>query len=207
MSPFRPVRIFWQNGVTREAVCVATWAVRRILLLADILGRLQVEDGCRVELSQYVYNLYGCVWSGYLDTRRLLRDFLYEQQNDGGNYYSIILTASPLYYLDEIEKKEIYGLATENSIAIITTHVAFNERAMSSFELLRTIVFHEVAHMFGVPRKLRNDLIPSPINGGLHCGAMCVMYPRIMLVEHLMARRKVPFCPRCLCDLRAYFTE
>ncbi|MEW6357035.1 MAG: hypothetical protein AB1696_11960 [Planctomycetota bacterium] len=121
-----------------------------------------------------------------------------------GDHYDILILDEDLYTAQPDWPDDfIVAIARADVGAAISTHRLGSHR----FTILKTVVMHQLAHVFGVPQNGRDDL---DRRWGLHCTHDCVMrYPEKTPQDWevlTMDRFKYgPFCERCLKDLRQFF--
>ncbi|NOZ20739.1 MAG: hypothetical protein GXP25_06575 [Planctomycetes bacterium] len=121
-----------------------------------------------------------------------------------GEHYDILILDEDLYTTQPDWPDDfIVAIARADVGTAISTH----RLGTHPFTILKTVVMHQLAHVFGVPQHDRNDL---DHRWGAHCTHDCVMrYPEKTPEDWealTMDRfRQGPFCEGCLRDLRQFF--
>jgi predicted Zn-dependent protease len=123
-----------------------------------------------------------------------------------GDHYDVLVVDQDLYSQQRPTDEDfIVGIARPAVGTVVSTHRL--ESLSDPFFVLKTIVIHELCHVFGTPDPSRTDVDRSH---GAHCTNRCVMRfpahsPRDW--EHFTEDRFLvgPLCLNCTEDLRRYF--
>lgn len=205
MDKMRPIRIFWQDGVSIKQIVLAIRAIDRVLKLAGMDKKIKVEPGGKkynpiVHRDEDVKSIF----FGHYGVDGILKDFSFQQEklDDCDKYYTIFLMKDKIFIKTNDGSKLVAGAAIKKEAAVICVgyYIYFIKSEMF---WAYSVVMHELGHVFGLPSKERKEEIElSPINQGRHCANDCIMHYDAILKEPMNKRI---FCSTCLNELRYYF--
>lgn len=203
MGKERPIRIFWQKGVSWMQIF---FVIRIIYILLKLLGankKIAIQIGKVFDLISYREESTRSKFFNQYDAGKLIDDFSVKQLLDNyGNYYTVFLMRDEIFLNTSEGIKPILGLAKKEEAAIVNVGYEFlfglnYKRRFRAY----CIAIHELGHLFGLPSPDRKDEIAlSPVNQARHCANNCIMYHT--LEESI---RNNFFCQTCLKELQEFF--
>ena len=208
MRKTRPIRIFWQDGVTQKQIRVAVKAINMLLKLANLEGKIEVQFSSEfINPTSHKDTDVESKFFGHYDAEKVLKDYSYLQKlNDYNEYYALVLMRDKIFLNTDEGVKTIAGAAiTETGVSVV--HVDYD--FLFNFNRARIlnvfcVVIHELGHIFNLPSEERKEEIElSPINKTRHCANKCVMYHTIKKTFY----KKDLFCPTCLRELHEYLEK
>lgn len=206
MRKIRPIRIFWQDGVSERQVDIVTKAIKMLLFLAGAENKIEIKlggkvcDPARHRDDNILSDFFGCY-----NAVGIIDDFTFEQRLDNYNTeYIIFLMQDKIFMNTDEGIKSIGGVARSGESAVVSVGYDFLPD-LERIKIFNTycLTIHELGHIFYLPSEERKEEIElSPINKTRHCANDCILYPVIR-----QPMNKDIFCPTCLNELRGYFEE
>ena len=207
MRKTRPIRIFWQDGVTASNIVFAIKAIKKVLELAKMDGKIEIQKDKVFDPIVYRDENVKSEFFGQYNANGILDVFSLEQQKDNyDKYYTVFLIKDKIFINTDEGFKSIGGVAQRGESAIVCVGYDFmavylGARLSSTYRL----TIHEIGHMFGLISKERKGKIKlSSINQSWHCANNCIMHPD---PNSNKSFNKNIFCSICLRELRNYFKE
>ncbi len=123
MSVFKPIRIFWQNGMTKKQIDHVAKAVKKVLDLADAADKIEIQIGKPMSLWRYkrLASVRTVGLKIYLNADRLMDGFANYRSLGGGDYYGLLIVNSPMYALKGKERVLISGFGRLKTCALVYT--------------------------------------------------------------------------------------
>lgn len=206
----RPIRVIYQRGITNKQVLYAMDGIREVLDLMNVTDQTLITIGTTVietgkTLDEYIADVQGdSLPAGPIDFSRLFGSIFSDLNRSQCKilpYYVLIIDRGLRF-----NQMVAYGVGSHDYCAVISVYDIKTGNLDMDEECLKTIVMHEIGHMFGLIPKDRkiNYMIDC---SGKHCLNRCVMRsPAILsngMVGLTLDRMNDPgFCPQCLDYLR-----
>ncbi len=195
-SVFKPIRIFWENGVKPEKIDLAVEAAKKILRIAGVEDKMGVELAFPINLADQRKRVLTRL-KRHLDADQLLDDLHCIFLGGSMPAYKLLLTETPLFsHKENGRKRFIVGYALDSSCALVCTS--------APKQVYFETVLHELGHIFRTPNRWKRKKLVYKPDLRAHCRRACVMYAYTSLVRPFF-RKKNPFCRLCTRDLRDYF--
>ena len=203
MDKTRPIRIFWQDGVTKRQIIFVLRTIKRVLKLAGMEEKIVVQIGGFFDTLIYRDEDTKSKFFWQYDGQQILNYFSAIHQASSHNEYYAVLLMKDEFFLDTLEgKKIVLGLAQREESAIIYVDYDsfFEHDSVIKCRTLSTTI-HELGHIFNLPDPERKEeIVLSSVSKTNHCANDCVMYPC-----QKGFKSDYKFCPTCLRELRDYF--
>ena len=192
MRSFKPIRIFWQDGVSRKQIELIISSVEYFLKIAGAGDRIKIVYGKSLDLEEYKYKALGKNRFGKISSLACLNDLLKINKEISDNYYILVATKDSFFFRED--KKYLpaigWGQSEGGGLVFVGNTADIYDEAFKKNVIAVTL--YELKHVFEAPPKHCKDI-------------KCTMYPSVNS-EHTDIENK-PFCETCLRDLRAYFEE
>jgi len=138
-----------------------------------------------------------------LNAKRIIADLFRDPWQRVEPHYDVLVLEHDLYCDN---RSFIVGLALPGIASIISTHRFTDLETEQHRECVKTLSFHEIGHMLGLPGATRTEERPDA-----HCPNKCVMRQGLSVpldwLEMTDERLQLgaPFCAECLRDLLERF--
>ena len=220
----KPIYIMLEHGISDAQKQIVMQAINEMLSLANMKDRIEVKDfgvwrnniwmaGNKLipyqSVDWYVSEAYDQS-KKQIYGNSIVMNLLNEPWQKGQPHYDILILKRDLYFNGY---NFALGYAATDKLAIssvfrIEQWLPYDKYMHS--EVFKTIVMHEIGHMFGLVNSRRPDVEE---NHGLHCKQpLCIMRqgtslePWIKYTNERLGSGK-PLCPNCLHDLYNYFAN
>ena len=121
-------------------------------------------------------------------------------------HYELALLTSDIYGGEDTNF--VIGLAIPTFGTVVSIARLSKLEISLQLECIKTVIFHEMGHVFGLPNSNRKNINESL---GAHCTNVCVMrqglsvpFDWIKMTQDRI-RMRAPYCKECLSDLRFFF--
>ena len=223
MRAIRPINVINEQGFPSVFKTSVYQALIEILKLAGVLDRVRIQDfgfwrqkdylqnGQLVKYASVDWYLHKAKESStrrdQLNASQILDCFVSEPWQKVEPHYDLMLLSSDIYCED---CNFVVGLAQYFHSTVVSSARFQGLSLVLSSECVKTAVFHEVGHVFGLPGRNRKKINQSL---GDHCVNTCVMRQGRLVptdwiqMTHDRLNMGQPYCPECLSDLRSFFRQ
>lgn len=219
-SKIRPVYIMFESGISTNHMNTVVNAVNELLEVANATSFIKVQNFGVWRNSNYRQNGKLTEWSsvdwyvedarsisrpGQIDCERLVTNLLIEPWQKQTPHYDLLVLKSDLYARNT---NFVLGLAQHHGASALSIHRLLGLENRLQHECIKTIVMHEMGHVFGLIPPERTHNVEESL--GKHCTNRCLMRQGLRVphdwINITQDRLKYgPFCTTCTKDLREYF--
>lgn len=206
MNKLRPIRIFWQHGVSAKQIFFTVRVISAVLRLLGINKKIKIQTGDTFDPFMHENIDANSSFCGQYDAVGIIDDpcfRIYAASYE--KFYPIFLMRDKIFMYTNNGIRAVGGVAIKGDAAVIS---AGHDSLFASDKTRRyrfcCIVVHELGHIFGLPSEKRkgDEIELSSVNESRHCANFCVMSPSLHDGRHSHV-----FCPTCLRELFSYFEE
>ena len=222
ITKFKPIYLICEQGVSPDHVLVAIEGINEVLALAGVVDCIQVHNfgiwrnepwrsgdkllpHCSVDwyidVGKEQSTQQNQIWS-----RAIIHQMAQDPWQKEGQHYDVMVLRSDLY---ENGCNFIIGQAMEGVLALISVNRFLSLDNDLQRECIKSVIIHEIGHMFGLPRQNRTDGTITESLGN-HCTNICIMRQGLAIPKDFIfltqdRLRNGPFCENCLDELRQFF--
>lgn len=213
MNKLMPVYVSNTADVPKPFMDGVLEAIDHMLRIADVripvkyFGAFTASNGDYGSAEWYIRRAWNGT-RGLVNAELLLNLMEFEPYQRAEEHYDVFVTGHDLWS-GELDNNFVFGLTrplfgTVQSIA----------RLQASVEDIKTVTYHEVAHVFATPNpKRRVNRNISYAYGGAHCivptcslrQANIPGHPTMQMVTRRRIQNGFPYCGDCAEDIRNYF--
>jgi len=184
-----------------DLISISKVVVKLLLRLANAEEKIEIKMKGSMDLDIFKVVSEGSCWYGQLNSLNIIKYMIIDQSVGSEDYYSFLLTKDDLFLPTKNKVNRVGGLARADSAAIVNVG---NSSINSDHMRIVVLIYHELGHMFGVPRSGRPE-DSLDLSSGVHCNNVCVMRKDDKMINEIVGMDL--FCPACLEELRDYFKK
>lgn len=210
----KPINIMYDEEIFPHQARAAFDGAREMMLLVDIkipirnLGVWKQSSEAFGGIDWYISRAHQPhLRRDQLNANQILTDCLNEPWQRQEAHFELILLSFNLYS-GETNNSFVLGLGCKGLGTVISTYMLGHRDQKTEYEILKTVVMHELGHVFGLVNEDRDDL---DYRLGPHCANKCIMRQGLTVPEWIgFTNDRLsgnPLCPTCQKDFRKFFRK